>query len=504
MRRSFLLLLAFSFALALCGAALAARDTLIVADQYDATTMDPIRHNDLPSSRACFALYDTLVFLADDGSVFPGLAEKWEFVSDREYKMTLRRGVKFHNGETMTPEDVKFSLERAATDQGAPIRTYSQNLDGVDVIGENAVLIRLKRADYSFFLSLAHSWASIVNRKAVEAAGENYGTIASGPVGTGPFRFVNWQKGDRYVLERFDGFWGEKARIKTLVVRSIPEATNRTIELETGAVDIAYPIAANDLGRIEDNPNLVLFRGPQTSITYLGFNTAKKPFDDIRVRQAVKAALDTTGMHAAVFRGFGKVPTSLIPGAVKYSLDGQDKPHERDLELAKRLLSEAGVDPKGLNVQIWTNERKDRVDMATIIQAQLAELGMTAEIKVLEWGAYLAGLRKKEHDLFILGWVATVPDPNFAVSALLESTSGNNYTFTRDEKMDEALAAGRNVPDGPRRERIYKDLQAYINDLTPMVYLFNAEAVAGVQPFVKGFKPNPSEIHSFRSVRLEE
>ena len=88
MRRSFLLLLAFSFALALCGAALAARDTLIVADQYDATTMDPIRHNDLPSSRACFALYDTLVFLADDGSVFPGLAEKWEFVSDREYKMT--------------------------------------------------------------------------------------------------------------------------------------------------------------------------------------------------------------------------------------------------------------------------------------------------------------------------------------------------------------------------------------------------------------------------------
>lgn len=504
MKKGFLALLALIFVLASCGPGLAAKDTLIVADQYDATTMDPIRHNDVPSSRACSALYDTLIFLNDDGSPSPGLAEQWEFVSDTQYKMALRKDVKFHNGETLTAEDVKFSLERAATDLGAPIRTYAQNLAGVDIVDPNTVLIRLKKADYSFFPSLAHNWASIVNRKAVEAAGESYGTVSSAPVGTGPFKFVSWEKGDKYTLERFDNFWGEKAKFRTLVIRSIPEPTNRTIELETGAVDIAYPIAPNDLKRIRENPKLVLFRGPQTSVTYLGFNAAKKPFDDVRIRRGIKAALDTMGIHAAVFRDFGKVPTSIISNAIKYSTDGQAKPHVRDLDLAKKLFADAGIDPKTLKVQIWTNERKDRVDMATIIQAQLTELGLAAEIKVLEWGAYLEGLKKKEHDMFILGWVPSVPDPNFAVAGLLESTSGNNYTFTNDERTDKALAAGRGVPDGPEREKIYKELQAYIDDLTPMVYLFNAEAVAGVQNFVKGFNPKPNDVHSFRETYIEE
>ena len=106
--------------------------------------------------------------------------------------------------------------------------------------------------------------------------------------------------------------------------------------------------------------------------------------------------------------------------------------------------------------------------------------------------------------MFILGWVPSVPDPNFAVAGLLESTSGNNYTFTNDERTDKALAAGRGVPDGPEREKIYKELQAYIDDLTPMVYLFNAEAVAGVQNFVKGFNPKPNDVHSFRETYIEE
>ncbi len=497
MKKILLTLFVLVSVLALAGTALA-KDTLIVADQYDATTMDPIAHNDVPSSRACFHIYDTLIFLEDDGTVTPGLAETWEFTTDTAYKMNLRKGVKFHNGDEMKASDVRYSLMRATTDKGAMIKTYSQNVKDVEVVDDYTVFIHLNQADYSFFASLTHSWASIVSEKAVEAAGDNYGM---NPVGTGPFKFVSWQKGNKYVFERFEDYWGEKPKYKTLEVRSIPEPTSRTIELESGGADIAYPIVTNDIKRIEDSEKLTLYRKPQTSITYMGFNTTKAPFDNPEVRQAIHLALDTVGIQKAVWRGVGKVPTSLIPEAIKYSIANDVPAHQQDEKAAKKMLDDAGV--KNLKLEIWTNERKERVDMATIIQAQLAEVGIVSEIKVLEWGAYLSGLQKKEHDVFLLGWVSTVPDPNFAVSGLLESTAGSNYTFFNDEKMDEMLAKGRSTPDGDARKAAYKEMQQYINHMTPMVYLHNDESIAGAQKGVKGFDVRTNEIHSFRGVYFE-
>ncbi|MDR1978581.1 MAG: ABC transporter substrate-binding protein [Synergistaceae bacterium] len=498
-KRRYFAFVVFALVFGMCGAA-AARDTLRVADQYDVTTMDPIAHNDLSSGRACSSLYDTLVFLDPvSESIVPGLAESWEFLSGTAYKFNLRRGVKFHNGEEMSAADVKYSFTRALTPAGAKVAAYSQNIKDVEIVDDYTVIIHLKTVDYSFFSSLTHSWTSIVNKKAVEAAGDNYGM---NPVGTGPFKFVSWQKGNKYTLERFDDYWGPQVRYKTLEVRSIPEPTSRMIELESGGVDIAFPIANNDMKRVEGNENLVLHRAPQTSVHYMGFNFAKKPFDDIRVRRAISAALDTVAIQAAVWRGVGKVPRSLITASTRYSIDGEIPPHVQDVDLAKKLLSEAGI--KGLKLEIWTNERKERVDMATIIQAQLQEIGISSEIKVLEWGAYLNGLKAKTHDLFISGWVSSIPDPNFSVVGLLETGAGSNFTFFSDPKLDELLKKGRGVPDGDERAEIYREMQLYINDQFPMVYLHNDESIVGTQKYVKGFKPRPGENHSFRDIYFEE
>lgn len=498
MKKLFSSLLVLAFVLSFCGAAAAAKDTLVVVDQYDATTMDPIAHNDMPSARANVAVYDTLIFIGEDGKTVPGLAVSWKFLSDTEYEMTLRKGVKFHNGEEMKAADVQFSLIRATTDKGANIRTYSQNVKDVKIINDNKVVIVLKSPDYSFFSSLSHHWAAIVSKKAVEAAGENYGMK---PVGTGPFKFVSWQKGNKYVLERFDGYWGTKAKVKRVEVRSIPEPTSRTIELESGGADVAYPIITNDIKRVSENPKLKLIRTPQTSVTYMGFNLTKAPWTDVRVRKAIYAAIDTVAVQKAVWRGVGSVPTSLVPGVIKYSIEKDVPAHKRDVALAKKLLAEAGV--KGLKINIWTNERKERVDMATIIQAQLMEIGITSEIRVLEWGAYLNGLQEKRHDLFLLGWVTGIPDPNYAVAGLLESTSGSNYTFMNDKKMDDFLARGRATPDGEKRGGIYKEMQRYINDFLPMIYLHKDESIACTQKNVKGFIVRSSEEHSFRGAYFE-
>lgn len=504
MKKAFSVLLAVALLFTLETMSFAAKDTLIVADEYDATTLDPIRHYDGPSSCACYHIYDTLIFLNDDGTFRPGLADRWEFLSGTAYKMYLRKGVKFHNGEELKASDVKFSLGRAMTDLGAHIRTYSQNLEKIEIVDDYTVILHLKKANYPFFASLTHSWGSIVSKKAVEAQGENYGTPAGVAVGTGPFKFVEWKKGDHYTLERYDDYWGDKAKVRNLIIRSIPEATARTIGLETGEVDIAYPIASTEFKRVESNADLVLHRKPLFLTTYMGFNTTKRPFDDPRVRQAFNAALDTISIQKAVFPGVGNTPRTLIPSGIKYSMNEELPEHKRDLTVAKKLFSEAGINPELLKVQIWSNERKERVDMAQIIQAQLQELGISSEIKVLEWGAYLSGLQEKTHDMFLMAWGLSAPDPDYAVASLLGTGSGTNFTFFSDARMDKMLDKGRSTPDGPDREKLYRDMQLFINEMCPMIYLHSDESLVGVQKYIKGFESSPFDVQSFRTAYIEE
>jgi peptide/nickel transport system substrate-binding protein len=503
-KSTFLVLTALALGLA-CNPAMAAKDRLIIADQYDVTSMDPIGHNDVPSSRCCYELYDTLIFRDNKGNILPGLAESWEFPSPTEYVFHIRKGVKFHNGEELKAEDVAFTIMRATTDKGAKIRSYSQDVKSAKAIDDYTCVIELKAPNFAFFNSLTHCWGSILNKKAVEAAGDNYGTLANPPVGTGPFKFLSWSKNDKYVLERFEDFWGKKPAYKYLEVRSIPEASNRTIELETGGVDIAYPIVVNDLNRVKDNPDLVLHQTAATNVNYLGFNTQKAPFSNVAARRAVSAALDTTLIHKAVFERLGKngsVPRAIVPAQFKYSIAAECPEHKQDVELAKKLFAEAGMG-QGTTVQLWTNERKERMDMAQIIKAQLAEFGINAEIKVLEWGAYLNGLQEKQHDMFILGWSTGVPDANFAMSGLLESDAGSNYTFFNNKEFDEAMDKGRATEDGPDRAAAYRTAQEIINDQVPMIFLHSDDNCVGTQKFVKGFEVGSNDTYNFREVYFE-
>ena len=505
MKKSACFILAAAAVAMACSPALAAKDRLIIADQYDVTSMDPIGHSDVPSSRCCFELYDTLIFRDLDNKVQPGLAESWETISPTEYKFNLRKGVKFHNGEELKAEDVAYSIMRATTDKGAKIRVYAKDVKDVKVLDDYTCVIELKVPNYAFFNSLTHCWASIVNKKAVEEAGDDYGTLAKPPVGTGPFKFLSWSKNNKYELERFDDFWGKKPAYKYIEVRSIPEASNRTIELETGGVDIAYPIVVNDLNRVKENPQLVLYQKPATNVHYLGFNTAMPPFSNVNARRAVSAALDTAMIHKAVFERLGRngsVPRSIVPPAIPYSVNNECPEHKQDIELAKKLLKEAGM-AEGTTVQLWTNERKERMDMAQIIKAQLAEVGLNAEIKVLEWGAYLSGLQEKQHNLFILGWNSSIPDPNFCMTNLLESGAGANYTFFSDAEFDATMDKGRKTPDGPERAAVYKKAQEIINDQVPMVFLHCDDVCVGAQKYVKGFAIGSNENFSFRDIYFE-
>ena len=330
---------------------------------------------------------------------------------------------------------------------------------------------------------------AILNEKAVTEAGTDYGM---NPVGTGPFKFKSWAKGDNIVLERNDQYFGDKPALKEIVIRAIPEATSRTIELESGGVDIAYTITPQDVSRIEDNPNLELHRMIENSTTYVGFNCEKAPFNDVRVRQAVNAAVNTEAVVNAVFRGVGQAAIGVVAPGVRYHNAAMGAP-EYNVERAKQLLAEAGY-PNGFQTSIWTNDKKERIDMATIVQNQLKQVGIEVEIQVLEWSAFLEGLKHKEQDMFMVGWVCQTPDPDMAVYGPFHSSmkGNNNFTFYGSPEVDRLIEAGRlAAANSPEREAIYFELQELLREELPWMVMNNSEAVIGVQKDVRGFELSP-------------
>lgn len=477
------------------------KDTLTVAMHSDAKSLDPAATNDLVSANAMTQIYETLVKMNEKNEIVPMLAESFNQVDDVTYEFKLLKGVKFHNGEEMKASDVKFSIERAAQSPTLAYIFGDVDLTSFQTPDDYTISFKLKKVNTTFLPALTFVSSGIVSEKAVKDAGD---TFAMNPVGTGPFKLSSWTKGDNIKLERFDDFHGDKPVLTTITLRVIPEPTNRVIELESGGVDLAYQIVSNDVKRIQENPELKAMNMMDTSTTFLGMNNSKKPFDDVRVRQAVSYAIDTTTAVDTVCRGVGKVASGPFSPTLKY-YDKSLTPHEYNVEKAKELLKEAGY-PDGFKVKISTNDKKERVDLATVIQSQLSEVGIQAEISVVEWGAYLSSLYKGESEMFMIGWGAQIPDPDSSLYAPFHSSmkgNGGNMAFFGDPRVDELLEKGRTMKDSPEREQVYFEIQKLIKEQAPWVFILNGEVVYGMNKNIEGFNPSPFGFNALYNISFK-
>ena len=479
------------------------QDTLTVAMGSDATSIDPVAVCNVYSSNIMAQIYDTLIDVAEDGTVTPRLAESYEVSDDGlTYTFKIRQGVKFHNGDEVKASDVAYSLKRAQASAAVAHIFGDIDPDSFEVPDDYTVSFKLQQQNTGFIAGLANTGASIVPEAVVEAEGDNFG---SNPIGTGPFKFVSWTKNDTIELERNDDYFGEEPALSKITFRIITEATNRAIELESGGVDMAFDISTNDISRVEDNSNLQLIRKVDNQTTFLAFNCEKEPWNNPDVRQAISYALDTTAICNAVWRGVGAPAAGPIAPNVKYH-DNDLTPHEYNVEKAKELLAAAGIQ-EGQKLVISTNERQERIDMATIIQSQLKEVGIDVEIEVLEWGALLDKADRREQDAIMVGWTCQTADPDMAVYAVFHSQTngqvGNNYANFSSEKVDELLEKGRSMPDSEDREAVYKELQEEIAAEAPWVFLNNGEVVVGAKANMKGFEPTAYGYHPLYNIYFE-
>ncbi|MCT4563855.1 MAG: glutathione ABC transporter substrate-binding protein [Maledivibacter sp.] len=477
------------------------KDELIVGLVAEPKILDPHPVNDVPSGNALVQIYESLITQDVDMNIEPQLAESWKQIDDLTWEFKLKEGVKFHNGEELKAKDVKFSFQRAAESARIGHIVGMIDADNIEIVNDYTVRIPTKEPFSALLPSLCHTGAMILNEKAVTEAGEAYG---DNPVGTGPFKFVEWKRGDSLTFERFDDYHGDKAGVKKLVMRIIPERTNRVIELETGGIDVCYDVGANDIKRLEENEDIDVYRKISFSTSYLGLNCTKDPYSDIKVRKAINYALDVDAIVDSVLKGIGTVAkgpmTPNVPGAktdlVQYGYD---------LEKAKQLLKEAGYE-NGFKTELWTNENKDRINMAEIIQAQLKEVGIEVEVKILEWGAMLEGLNNKDHQMFILGWGNSTGDPDTGLYAPFHSSKhgkgGNRVCYT-NKRVDELLDLGRKTFDTEKRNEIYDEVQQIVYDEAAWSLLYNKEVVMAVKKEVKGLKVWPNSKHRFDSVHFE-
>ena len=482
------------------GEAKIVKDEIVVAYNSDIVSMDPQNQSDVASGLLIRHVYNRLMAISDDGELGTDLVEEYEMVDDTTYHFKIKEGVKFHDGTELTASDVKFTLERAKT-MSSTISTAS-HIEDVIVDNDHEFTLKLTAPYPAILYALGNMNFSIVSEKAVTEAGDSYGEH---PIGSGPYKFVEWVPLDHWTVERFDDYVDGPAYASKITCNIVPEASSRCIALETGEADIALRLSEIDVPNVENDPDLTAYAEVGASIEFMGMNCESEYFDDVKVRQAVNYAVNKQEIVDTILEGRGEPANTYVGKTIpSYNPDQEDYPF--DVEKAKELMKEAGYED-GFDVTLTVNGDV-RTRTATLIQAQLAEIGINVEIDTLEWGTYLERLKTGELDMYILGWSNSTIDPDRSFATLFPSDQcgydGNNYTFFKNADVDKLIADAAVNTDHESRMEQYRELQALLMEQAPWVPLFYQQQPAGTNAKLKGFEYDKNANFYFGNCRYEE
>ncbi len=475
---------------------------LKVAVSEDTTTLEPNALNDDYAENILIQVYDTLVKRNAKGELVNSLAESIENPDPQTFKIKLRDGVKFSDGSPLTADDVIFTLQRAAASE--KFKSFYGKIDPNSYQKEDDLTFsfKLSEPDAAFLNSLSHPAVSIVSKAYVEGGAD----LATAPMGTGPFVLDEWVQNDHATFSVNENYWGDKPSIAGIEMKVIPEASQRIIELESGGVDLAYKIDPSEIPNIEENNDLTLYRKLDNSVHFIGFNMAKPPFDKKEAREAMVNAIDMNSIFETVYMNSGKLATSPVNPNFKYSIADSLEANKVNKERAKELFAAAGVG-EGTNISIYTSDNTQRVNVATMMQAQLKEYGIGLNIERLEWGAFMDALKRKEHNMFIMSWNPSIVDAHYELFQPFHSSNkgeGPNFMYFGNEELDNLIKEGLSTVDDAKRAEIYKKAQELINQEYPWLYICYGETLVAANSKVEGLELLPKYPQELKDVTLLE
>ena len=485
--------------------------TLVIGIGADATGLDSRTVMNNESGFVMSAVLDGLTqYKRGTTEVEPGLAESWTVSADgKTITFRLRKGVKFHDGTPFDADAVMFDFDRILNDKspyfyragvtaGSFVPEFYGEVTGYQKVDQYAVRVTLKRKFAPFLDGLATAFSGLVSPAAVKQWGPV--EIAKHPIGTGPFKFVEWVRNDHITVEANPDYWGGKPYLDRIVYRIIPENSVRLLNLEQGSVDIVDGVNPDDIQRIKANSKLVLLEQAGATINGISMNNQKAPFDDVRVRQAMNYAVNRQEINDFLYKGVAVLSTNPVP-PVTWSFDTGLSGYPYDPAKARKLLAEAGH-PNGFKVEMiaFPNPRGYNpvggARLAVAVQDYLRRVGVEISIKQLEWGTFLKTIRSGDYLIGPAGWSADNGDPDNFLYSLYSSTtwgSGNNSRY-KNVEVDKLLQEAQETFDREQRIQLYRKAQRTIMDEAPWIFINHTKLIRATSARVQGYVLNPTQM----------
>jgi peptide/nickel transport system substrate-binding protein len=504
--------LALCLGLTLTGSVNAATHTpkpLVIALGADNTGLDPETVMNNESGFIMAAIYDELVeYKPGTTEVGPGLADSWDISPDGlTYIFHLHQGIKFQDGSPFNADAVVAWLDRLLNKNNPNYYAKRPGIDsyvdftfhGVDSykkLDDNTVQIHMTKPNAEFLNSLAMVWMGVTSPAAVEKYGLNF---YKHPVGTGPFKFVEWVPNDHVTLEANLEFWKGQPKLSKLIYRVIPESSVRVMELQKGTVDVLADVSPADAIILRKDKKVRLLEQPGLMVNGVALPTQVKPFNDRRVRQALNYAINKASLNKFLFKGLATTMNSPLP-PTQWGYDKSLRGYPHSVKKAKKLLREAGY-PKGFEatLYVYPNPRSYNPvggpDLAQALQSDLKKIGVKIQIQQLEWGAFLAKARSKDFgDMALAGWSGDNGDPDNFLDALWgtdQIPSGNEAHYSNKE-FDKINAEALATTDHDKRVALYKKGQKILMHDAPWIFLNYATMIRATTKKVHGMVLNPT------------
>lgn len=503
------ILLTLVLALAACGAQPPAAPTESVATQPPApaptaapmeirvgVAADPVSMDPRVSiAQSGFAMlrhaFEPLVFRASDMSLVPVLAESWSRPDPLTWQFNLRKGVKFHNGEDFDAEAVKYTIESYMNPDNAWVNTqfagYISVIEGVEVKDPHTVLLHTSKPSNALVNNLA--LIAMLPKEHGAASGELF---TNAPIGTGPWRIIEYTPNSRMLLEKFDGYWGQKPKIDKIEFRILPENATRVAALESGELHLINNLPTDTLSRIESNPDLQVLSTSSNRVIHVGLEFNRPPFDDVRVRQAMNYATDKQAIVEDLLGGYPDIATGPMHPSVAGFPSGLT-PYDYNPEKAKQLLEEAGYGD-GITVKFGYPTGRYLMDkqVGEAIIGQWEQIGITIEPETAEWGTFFnnrATLLK--YDAWLYGFGAVTSNPDYALQWFGRGRKwGGDY---ENPAVDELLSKADAEVDQAKAIAMYEEACRIIWDEAAWVFLYYQPDLYGASKKLQGFEPRTDE-----------
>ena len=489
--------------------------TLIWGRGGDSVNLDLAQATDGESIKAGIQVLENLVIFGKDSmDVEPQLAESWTVSDDGlTWTFKLRKGVQFHDGTPFNAKAVYDSFARII-DKNHPFHGYGKwiylslslgQVNEIKVIDDYTIALLTKKPYAPLLNNLALWLCPILSPKAMA---EHKGQIGLHPVGTGPFKFVKWVKDDQIILKRNEDYWGDKAKVDKIILKSIPEPSARLMALQSGTVDIADDLDPDSITLVKKDAKLAVIDRPSVNVGYLALNTEKPALKDIRVRQAISHAIDKETLIKSIFQGLAIAAKNPFAPSI-WGYNDAIQPYEFNPEKAKKLLKAAGFD-KNKELELWAMPvsrayMPEPVKTAELIQAYLASIGIKAKIVRLDWGTYLKKTANGEHDMCMLGWLGGNADPdNFLYGLLSADTAktpgASNVALWKNAEFTELCLKAQKTFDKAERIKFYLKAQEIFHAEAPWVPIAHSTIVRCYNKRLHDVPLRPNGLNSFQMV----